>query len=150
MRSGALWRDLPERYGPYTTCYNRFRPLTPGQAHDANGGVVLGDKTYDADWIGGRIQVQGAAPNIPDKVNRRGRHCFSKTLYKERNRVERFFNRIKHFRRVATRFEKFASNYLAMVKLASIWVWLRIQETTHVAKAKVRFLSKSSRDLIGT
>lgn len=112
--------------------------LTPGQAHDANGAamlltdlpdgsVLLGDKAYDADWIRERIEAQGAAPNIPDKANRKHRHCFSKALYKERNHVERFFNRIKHFRRVAMRFEKLAANYLAMIKLASIRVWLRIQ-----------------------
>jgi len=50
-------------------------------------------------------------------------HCFSKSLYKERNRVERFFNKIKHLRRVATRFARFemhAQNYLAMIQLASI------------------------------
>ena len=114
--------------------------LTPGQTHDANGaatlltdladgGVVLGDKAYDADWIRERIEVQGAAPNIPDKANRKHRHCFSKALYRERNHVERFFNRIKHFRRVATRFEKHAANYLAMIKLAAIRIWLRVNET---------------------
>jgi len=113
--------------------------LTPGQAHDANGAavlltdlpdgsVLLGDKAYDADWIRERIEAQGAAPNIPDKANRKQRHCFSKALYKERNHVERSFNRIKHFRRVAMQFEKLAVNYLAMRKLASIRVWLRIQK----------------------
>ena len=94
----------------------------------ADGGVVLGDKAYDADWIRERIESQGAAPNIPDKANRKQRHCFSKALYKERNHVERFFNRIKYFRRVAMRFKKLAANYLAMIKLASIRVWLRIQK----------------------
>jgi transposase len=114
--------------------------LTPGQAHDANGaallltdlpdgGVLLGDKAYDADWIRARIEGQGAAPNIPDKANRTHRHCFSKTLYKERNRIERFFNKIKHFRRVSTRFEKHADNYLAMLKLAAIRIWLRVNES---------------------
>jgi transposase len=49
-------------------------------------------------------------------------------LYRERNRVERFFNRIKHFRRVATRYEKHASNYLTMLKLACVKVWLRVYE----------------------
>ena len=81
-----------------------------------DGCVVLGDKAYDADWIRDKIEAQGAAPNIPDKSNRREKHCFSKTLYKERNHVERFFNRIKHFRRVTTRFEKLASNYLGYGK----------------------------------
>ncbi len=114
--------------------------LTPGQAHDVNGAamllanlddgcILLGDKAYDADWIREWIEFQGAAANIPDKVNRKHRHRFSKTLYKKRNCIERFFNRIKHFRRVATRFEKHALNYLAMVKLASIRIWLRVNES---------------------
>jgi transposase len=89
------------------------------------GEVLLGDKAYDADWLRQRIEAQGAAPNIPDKSNRNEMHCFSKTLYKERNRVERFFNRIKHFRRVATRFENHVQNYLAMIKLASIRISMR-------------------------
>jgi len=97
---------------------------------DLDGGsVLLGDKAYDADWIREWIDFQGATANIPDKVNRKHRHSFSKTLYKERNRIERFFNRIKHFRRVATRFEKHALNYLAMIKLASIRIWLRVNES---------------------
>ena len=114
--------------------------LTPRQAHDllgaadlltdlGEGDVLLGDKAYDADWLRRQIEAQGAAPNIPDKSNRKEKHCFSKALYKERNRVERFFNRIKHFRRVATRFEKYAENYLAMIKLASIRIWMRHNES---------------------
>ncbi len=51
--------------------------------------------------------------------------CFSKHLYKARNLVERFFNRIKQFRRIATRYDKLAENFLAAVKLASIRIWLR-------------------------
>jgi len=95
--------------------------LTPGQAHDgqtaaellghlAEGCIVLADKAYDADWIRDHIEQQGAAPNIPDKANRKDRHCFSAVLYRERNRIERFFNRVKHCRRIATRFEKHAAN----------------------------------------
>ncbi len=114
--------------------------LTPGQSHDSQaaasllgdleeGCVVLADKAYDADWIRDHIQAQGAAPNIPSKAKRKWRSCFSPVLYKERNRIERFFNKIKHFRRIATRFEKLGSNYLAMVKLAAIRVWLRTYES---------------------
>ena len=114
--------------------------LTPGQTHDvlgagelltdlAEGNVVLGDKGYDADWARAQIEEQGAAPNIPDKSNRKEKHCFSKALYKHRNQVERFFNKIKHFRRIATRFEKLAVNYLAMIKLASVRIWLRHNES---------------------
>ena len=89
------------------------------------GTVFLADKAYDADWLRRAIEATGAAPNIPSMKHRRRKACFSKTLYKERNRIERFFNRIKHFRRVATRYEKHAANYLAMLKLAAISVWLR-------------------------
>ena len=105
--------------------------LTPGQASDVHGAevllnnldhgtVLLGDKGYDADWIRAKIEAQNAAPNIPDKSNRKNRHCFSAVLYKERNKVERFFNKIKHFRRVATRYEKIVDNYLAMVNIAIV------------------------------
>ena len=115
--------------------------LTPGQASDVHGAqallndlrrgtVVLADKGYDADWIREMIEAQEAAPNIPDKSNRKVRHCFSKVLYKERNKVERFFNKIKHYRRIATRYEKLGDNFLAMVKLAAIRVWLRSIEST--------------------
>jgi|TARA_Y100000294_G_scaffold115380_1_gene107037 transposase len=115
--------------------------LTPGQTHDGQAvpmlldalsetTVVLADKAYDADWIRDLITAQGAAPNIPDRSNRKDRHCFSKVLYKERNLVERFFNKIKQFRRVATRYEKLGANFLAMTKLAAIRIWLRSIEST--------------------
>ena len=110
--------------------------LTPGQAGDCPvaadllghlkpGAILLADKAYDADWLRSAIAETGAAPNIPSMKHRKWKACFSKTLYKARNRVERFFNRVKHFRRVATRYEKHAANYLAMLKLASILIWLR-------------------------
>jgi transposase len=214
LRSGAPWRDLPERYRPRTTCYNRFvrwrkagvwdrlmdaitatydgdiqmidstsirahqqaatakrggrdhclgrsrgglttkihavvdrqglpirLALSAGQAHDAPAAltlldqldprtIVLADKAYDGNAIRGLIEGQGAVPNIPAKSNRKWRPCFSKTLYRERNRVERFFSKLKHFRRIATRYDKLADNFLAMVKLASMRLWLRAYEST--------------------
>ena len=57
--------------------------------------------------------------------HRKWKASFSRVLYRQRNRIERFFNKIKHFRRIATRYEKLAPNYLAMIKLAAIHVWLR-------------------------
>jgi transposase len=90
---------------------------------------VLADKAYDADRIRELIQERGATPNIPPKNNRR-KPCFSKRLYRERNLIERFFSKLKHFRRVATRYEKLAANFLAMVQLASIRLWLRNYEST--------------------
>jgi hypothetical protein len=67
---------------------------------------------------------KGAWTNIPPKGNRSDPICFSPFLYRARNQVERFFNRIKPCRRVATRYGRLASNYLAFVQLASIRLWL--------------------------
>ena len=115
--------------------------LTPGQVHDSQAAAlllddlqpdsfVLADKAYDAGWIRELIEAQDAAANIPDRSNAKKSHAFSPTLYRERNRVERFFNRLKHCRRIATRYEKLAANYLAMIKLAAIRIWLRAYEST--------------------
>jgi len=213
LKSGAPWRDLPERYGPYTTCYNRFvrwrcagvwdriltaishrddaevqmidstivrahqhasctqnsaseefgrsrgglttkihavvdangLPLhvaiTGGQQHDSlaacalleglpSDGMVLADKAYDATEIRRFASSCGGWANIPPRRNRRDPICFSPYLYRHRNHVERFFNRIKHCRRIATRYEKRAANFLAFVKLAAIRLWLRVYEST--------------------
>jgi transposase len=92
--------------------------------------IVLADKAYDADHIRAHIQDKGAAPNIPAKRNRKEKFCFSKRLYRERNLVERFISKLKHFRRVATRYDKLAGNFLAMVQIASMRIWLRHNEST--------------------
>jgi len=115
--------------------------LTGGQAHDGQIAdtlldhlgprtIVLADKAYDADRIRELIEGQGATPNIPAKSNRKWKPCFSKRLYRERNLIERFFSKLKHFRRVATRYDKLAANFLAMVQLASLRLWLRAYEST--------------------
>lgn len=213
LRSGAPWRDLPDCYGPYTTCYNRFirwgragvwdrimdklsatheasvqmidtsvirvhqhgacvanssgqhigrsrgglttklhvvvdanglpvrLGLTCGQTHDnrlcstllgrlPRHSRLLADRGYDADWIRAFVAERGAWANIPPKRNRKGPICFSPHLYKDRNLVERFFNKIKQCRRVATRYDKLAANYLAFVKLACIRLWLNVYEST--------------------
>jgi len=213
LRSGAPWRDLPDIYGPRTTCYNRFvrwrragvwdrtmevlaaapdatvqmidtsvvrvhqhgacvagtgeqhmgrsrggltskvhavvdangppvrLALTPGEAHDNRlcpvllaglrpRTMLLADHGYDADWIGALVNQQGARANIPPEQNRKEPICFSPYLYRARNFVERFFNKIKQCRRVATRYDKLAANYLAFIKLASIRIWLRAYEST--------------------
>src|SRR5690242_15675138 len=91
--------------------------------------ILLADKAYDADWLRRSIEAAGAAPNIPSKVTRRWRACFRSALYRERNRIERFFNRIKHCRGITTRYEKHASNFLAMLKLAAVRLWLRHYES---------------------
>lgn len=86
--------------------------------------MLIADKGYDANALREAVRQRGAWANIPPKANRREPICFSKHLYKARNLVERFFNRIKQFRRIATRYDKLAENFLAAVKLASIRVWL--------------------------
>ena len=115
--------------------------LTPGEAHDNRlcsvllsallpQTMLLADRGYDADWIRELARQQGAWANIPPKRNRKDPICFSPYLYRARNLIERFFNKIKQCRRVATRYDKLAANYLAFVKLASIRVWLRANEST--------------------
>lgn len=89
------------------------------------GAMLLADKGYDANALREAVRNRKAWANIPPKANRRDPVCFSKHLYKARNLVERFFNRIKQFRRIATRYDKLAENFLAAVKLASIRIWLR-------------------------
>ncbi|WP_094183644.1 IS5 family transposase [Bradyrhizobium canariense] len=212
LRSGAPWRDLPENFGRYTTCYNRFvrwrlagvwvklmsvlagahdaavqlidtsivrvhqhgacitrnqrqsmgrsrggltskihavvdgnglpvrLALSPGEAHDVrlagkllsglkSGSMLLADRGYDGDWIRELATKKGAWANIPPKSSRSDPICFSPHLYRARNQVERFFNRVKQCRRVATRYDRLAANYLAFVQLASIRLWLRLNES---------------------
>jgi len=213
LRSGAPWRDLPDNFGPYTTCYNRFvrwrragvwggimnalaathgaavqmidtsiirvhqhaacitrnkrqsmgrsrggltskihalvdtnglpirLALTAGEAHDnrlagkllsrlKSGTMLLANRGYDADWIRALAADRGVWANIPPRCNRSEPVCFSPYLYRARNLVERFFNKIKQCRRVATRYDKLAANYLAFIQLASIRLWLRFNEST--------------------
>jgi transposase len=92
--------------------------------------MLLADRGYDADWIRELAVKKGAWANIPPKSNRNNLICFSPYLYRDRNRIERFFNRIKQCRRVETRYDKLAANYLAFVQLASSMLWLRAYEPT--------------------
>jgi transposase len=221
LRSGAPWRDLPDDFGPYTTCYNRFvrwrragvwscimnalaaahdasvqmidtsivqvhqhgacivrnrrqsmgrsrggltskihavvdtnglpvrLALTAGEAHDnrladkllsrlKSGSLLLADRGYDADWIRALAARKGALANIPPRCNRTEPICFSPYLYRARHSVERFFNKIKHCRRIATRYDKLAANYLAFVQLASIRLWLRVNESASLVTAGTR------------
>ncbi|MGE0769972.1 MAG: IS5 family transposase [Hyphomicrobiaceae bacterium] len=213
LRSGSPWADIPERYGPYTTCYNRFvrwrkagiwdkllvavseaydgkiqmidssvvrvhqhaangkksgrsrcmgrsrgglttkihalvdarglpiaLKLTEGQAHDGKSAedmlaalprkcVVLADRGYDSDALRAMIAAQGATANIRPLDHRTHPPMFSPRAYKRRNLVERFFNKIKHYRAVATRFDKHDANFLASVKLAALRIWMRFNES---------------------
>ena len=84
---------------------------------------MLADRAYDTNSVRQLIEEQGAAPNIPSKVTRRRKSCFSPVLYKARNAIERMFCRLKDFRRLATRYDKLAANFLASVHLAAALTW---------------------------
>jgi transposase len=99
-------------------------PNKPRGVPRVNDRRVLNGICYDADWIRELAMKKGAWANIPPKSNRSDPICFSPYLYRARNQVERFFNRIKQCRRVATRYDRLAGNYLAFVQLASIRLWL--------------------------
>jgi transposase len=108
--------------------------LTPGQAHDlacaqplienADPDALIGDKAYDADAFVGALTQRGITPVIPPLAHRNTPRPCDFALYRERNLVERFFNQLKHFRAIATRYDKLARNFLAGVQLAAAMILL--------------------------
>jgi transposase len=115
--------------------------LTEGQAYDghsaedmlgglSDGQILLADRAYDSDALRRRLAERGAWANVKPMPNRKQRLAFSPFLYRYRNLVERFFNKLKHFRAVATRYDKRADNFLAGIKLASARIWMRFNEST--------------------
>jgi len=108
--------------------------LTPGQVNDitqAKGLIadlpaehVLGDKGYDATAFRDAIRHQGAVPVIPPRKTSPQVAC-DYALYCERNLVERFFLKIKHFRRIATRYEQTPRAFLAMLSIVSTFIWTK-------------------------
>lgn len=80
--------------------------------------VLLADKGYDCKRFADQIEERGANVCIPSRKNCKVQRDYDRHLYKERNLVERFFNLLKQFRRIATRYEKTAGNYLAMAHFA--------------------------------
>lgn len=114
--------------------------LSEGQAYDGHsayamldsltpGSILLADRAYDADKLRAAIAGKGAFANIPPMPQRVRRAAFSPLLYRYRNLIERFFNKLKHFRAIATRYDKRDDNFLASVQLASIRIWLRHNES---------------------
>jgi putative transposase len=83
------------------------------------------DKAYDSNAIRAKLAAKGIEPVIPPKANRRDVMRYDKEQYKQRNKVERLFNKIKQFRRVATRYEKLTATFLGFVILALIVIMLR-------------------------
>ena len=114
--------------------------LTEGQAHDGRsaedmldtikaGDILLADRAYDSDLLRQTLTDRGAWANVKPMPNRINVPAFSRFLYRYRNAVERFFNKIKHYRGVATRYDKTPENYLAGVKLVSARIWMRANES---------------------
>ena len=115
--------------------------ISPGEAHDVTyaetllegleqRAVVVADKAYDADRVRAHIRARGAIPNIPSRSHRTRKSRWKKALYRERNHIERFFNKLKQYRRIATRYDKLGASFLAFVKLAAVRIWLRSIEST--------------------
>ncbi len=86
---------------------------------------VLADRAYDADSLHDLILEQGGEPVIPPRRHRRHQHRYDKIAYKNRWGVEGFFSRLKQWRRIATRYDKLAANFLGFIKLAAIMLWLK-------------------------
>ena len=91
---------------------------------------LVADRGYDARAILDLVRGAGGRPHIPTQRDRKLQRSVEPELYRQRNLVERFFNKLKHFRRIATRYEKTARNYLAAVLLASTRLWTRFESTT--------------------
>lgn len=85
---------------------------------------LVGDKAYSSKKIRALVRRSGTTPVIPKRSNEKQRGRFNRGLYRERNRVERLINRLKQYRRIATRYEKYAVNYLAMLMIGAIRLWL--------------------------
>ena len=114
--------------------------LSEGQAHDGRsatdmlgslgqGHILLADRAYDSNALRETLTQQGAWANVKPMSRRINPPSFSPFLYRFRNLVERFFSKLKHYRAIATRYEKHAANYLAVVKLAASRIWLRAYES---------------------
>ncbi|WP_419880250.1 IS5 family transposase [Pelagerythrobacter marinus] len=221
LRTESPWADIPERYGPYTTCYNRFvrwakvgvwdrifsavsaayegdeqsvdsssirvhqhganakrgsetagvadlraccmgrsrgglttkvhavtdarglpitLKLTAGQAHDGRsardmlgtigpGQALLADAAYDSNVLRAHLAATGAKAVIKPIPRRSAPPPLDRSAYRRRNRIERFFSKLKHYRAIATRYEKHDANFLALVKLAATRIWLRAYES---------------------
>ena len=101
--------------------YIKALDLIQGREMDA----LIADKGYDADYMVQAAKDIEAEAVIPSRARRKTAREHDKELYKERNLIERMFNKLKHFRRVATRYDKLDISYLGFVFLAGIYLWLK-------------------------
>jgi transposase len=116
--------------------------ITPGQAHDVTAfsalmqeidcdpDQMLGDRGYDSEAVRRDIEQRGGKAAIPSTATRKIQHAIDKALYALRNRIERFFNRAKNSRRVATRYDKLIESFAAFVLLACIRIWIKFVHAT--------------------
>jgi len=116
--------------------------ITPGQAHDVTAfpalmheidhdpEQMLGDNGYDSAAVRQEIEKRGGETVIPTTASRKIQQVVDKAIYALRNRIERFFNRLKNSRRVATRYDKLVESFVAFVLLASICSWIKFVHTT--------------------
>jgi len=115
--------------------------LTPGQASDKTTapelvgplclrGDVVADRGYFGRAVSEAIEASGATAHIPSQSNVRVIRSVDPELYRNRNLIERFFNRLKHFRGIATRYFKTAANFLAAIHLAAARLWIKHYEST--------------------
>ena len=93
------------------------------------GQILLADRAYDSDGLRAELAERGAWANVKPLARRIDVPVFSRFLYRYRNLIERFFSKLKHFRAVATRYDKHDANYLAVVKLAASRIWMRSYES---------------------
>jgi transposase len=115
--------------------------LSPGQASDKTlapalietlppAKAFIADRGYDSRALVALVGAKGGQAHIPTQSNVKVPRSVDPALYRQRNLIERFFCKLKHFRRIATRFDKLARNFLAAVALASIRIWVRTYEST--------------------
>ena len=114
--------------------------ISPGQASDKAyvealleglpAADMVADRGYDARAVLDLVARRGRQAHVPTQRDRKTQRSVDPTLYRRRSRVEHFFCKLKQFRRVATRFDKLARNFLAAVALASTRIWLRRVEST--------------------
>lgn len=144
-KGSQIAEALGRSRGGFTTkiharCDAKGRPLgftlTPGQAHDTQGFLILlrmvgdrikamlADKGYDADAIRDALVAEGIEPVIPSKSNRKAPIDYDRELYKQRNLIERMFNKLKNWRRVATRYDKTAESFIGFISIAAVKLWL--------------------------
>ncbi len=108
--------------------------LTPGNAHDCKVAEacltalpptahLVADKGYDSQKLREWLEDRGTEPVIPPRSNRKVQYAYDKTIYRERNVIERMFCRLKDWRRIATRFDRNITNFMAAIALAAAVIW---------------------------